>query len=46
MPKEMRSLDKLFAEDDDEWGCDYCRNDGRLVNGRCPHCDAEYPEED
>lgn len=30
---------------DDEWGCDYCRNDGRLTdNNICPKCDAQYPE--
>lgn len=34
-----------MTEEDEEWGCDYCRNDGRLENGRCPECDAEYPED-
>lgn len=33
-------------EDEEEYGCDYCRNDGRLnANGHCPKCDAWYPEE-
>lgn len=27
-----------------EWGCDHCRNDGKLENGRCPKCDAEFPD--
>lgn len=28
---------------DDEWGCDYCRNDGRLDDKNCcPVCDAQY----
>jgi hypothetical protein len=31
----------------DDWGCDYCRNDGKLTaGGLCPYCDAHYPEED
>jgi len=34
-----------IARNDDDFGCEYCRNDGRLVQGRCPKCDAEYPEE-
>jgi hypothetical protein len=30
-------------EPDDDWGCEYCRNDGRLTDdGRCPKCDAWY----
>jgi hypothetical protein len=29
--------------DDDDWGCDHCRNDGKLTeDGRCPKCDAIY----
>jgi hypothetical protein len=33
----------LLTEDtDDDYGCEYCRNDGRLVDGRCPKCGAEY----
>lgn len=27
-----------------DWGCDYCRNDGKLFEGVCPECDAEYPD--
>lgn len=34
--------------DEDDWGCDYCRNDGPLTDAggtsRCPKCDAEYPD--
>lgn len=39
--------DRFYIEDGDEddWGCSFCRNDGKLVNGRCPKCDAEYPDE-
>lgn len=34
-------------EGEEEYGCEYCRNDGRLNdNGCCPKCDAWYPEED
>lgn len=30
----------------DDWGCDYCRNDGKLTaDGRCPKCDAQYFDE-
>lgn len=36
----------MTAEYDDEWGCEHCRNGGKLTEGRCPKCDAEYPEED
>lgn len=39
----------LHLPDPDDWGCDYCRNDGPLDNAmgtpRCPRCDAEYPGE-
>lgn len=32
--------------DDAEWGCDYCRNDGKLnANNCCPECDAEYQDD-
>jgi len=38
-------MDKTADEDD--WGCEYCRNDGRLdENGCCPKCGAEYQTED
>lgn len=30
----------------EEPGCDYCRNDGALIDGVCPDCDAEYGEDD
>lgn len=33
------------AEEED-WGCEYCRNNGKLMHGRCPECDAEYPDEE
>lgn len=34
--------------DEEDWGCGYCRNDGRLNDlGVCPKCDAEYyPDKD
>jgi hypothetical protein len=33
--------------DDAEWGCDYCRNDGKLnENNVCPKCDAQYLDDD
>lgn len=36
-----------MAEDDEEYGCEYCRNDGRLKDdGCCPRCDAWYPAEE
>ena len=40
----------MDENDPEEWGCDYCRNDGRLIdngmNPRCPECDAEFPDEE
>jgi hypothetical protein len=34
-------------EDEEEYGCEYCRNDGRLnPNNCCPKCDAWYPDDD
>lgn len=31
--------------DQEEWGCDHCRNDGRLTAlNACPKCDAQYEE--
>lgn len=31
----------------DDWGCDYCRNDGELTDANtCPECDAEFLQED
>lgn len=35
-----------MPDDEYEWGCEHCGNDGRLIEGRCPECDAEYPDED
>lgn len=36
-----------MADHDEEWGCDYCRNDGKLnENNVCPKCDAQYPDEE
>lgn len=32
--------------EEDDWGCEHCRNDGRLKDGRCPKCDAEFPDEE
>lgn len=32
--------------EDAEWGCDYCRNDGKLTPaGTCPKCDAQFDTE-
>jgi len=29
--------------DEDDWGCEHCRNDGALNEmGCCPECDAQY----
>ena len=34
-------------EDEDDWGCKYCRNDGRLNDdNRCPKCDAQFDADD
>jgi hypothetical protein len=31
----------------DDWGCEYCRNDGALNDdGRCPQCDAQFEDDD
>lgn len=30
---------------EEAYGCEHCRNDGRLEDGRCPKCDAEYPDD-
>ena len=31
------------VEEDYDWGCDYCRNDGRLTfMNTCPKCDAQF----
>lgn len=32
---------------EDDRGCEYCRNDGRLNEmGFCPKCDAQYHEDE
>lgn len=37
---------ETFADDETEWGCEHCRNDGKLnESNRCPKCDAEFPDE-
>lgn len=34
-----------MREDDEEYGCHHCENDGPLnENNCCPYCDAWYPE--
>lgn len=33
---------KWCSENVPDLGCDYCLNDGKLLDGRCPKCDAEY----
>ena len=36
-----------MEEDDEGYGCEYCRNDGKLnYNNCCPICDAWYPDEE
>ena len=41
----MNTLSERLADDDD-WGCEYCRNDGKLTPmGTCPKCDAQYDDE-
>lgn len=42
IPKEEKEAEAAA----DDWGCDHCRNDGKLENGRCPKCDAEFPDEE
>jgi hypothetical protein len=32
--------------DDDEIGCEYCREDGVLAEGVCPECGAQWFEEE
>ena len=39
-------MSMVEGEPEYDWGCEYCRNDGRLVHGRCPKCDAEYHDDD
>ena len=32
---------------DYDWGCEYCRNDGKLnANNCCPKCDAQFDTEE
>jgi|TARA_R100000479_G_scaffold176487_1_gene131363 hypothetical protein len=36
-----------IVTDEWDWGCDHCRNDGRLNEmGCCPVCDAQFDDED
>ena len=43
---EIRDGSFFEVQHDDDWGCDYCRNDGALSDsGECPMCGAEYPDE-
>lgn len=39
-------MEEDVEDDDEEYGCEYCRNDGRLIEGVCPRCDAWYPEDE
>jgi len=33
----------MTEEDDDDWGCEYCRYDGKLdANNCCPKCGAQF----
>jgi len=42
----INGLIDVLPEDEEEYGCEYCRNDGELTeNSRCPQCDAEHPED-
>lgn len=37
----------VMDEDEEEYGCEYCRNDMPLNdNDCCPKCDAWYPRDD
>ncbi len=39
----LRTEAPALVEEDDIWGCEYCRNDGQLTpEGICPRCDAKY----
>lgn len=44
--KEVLAIIKqesLTDKADDDWGCDHCRNNGKLTSdGRCPECGAEF----
>lgn len=33
----------MEPDDEEEYGCEWCRNDGELIEDTCPKCDAEYP---
>ena len=42
----MIKANEGVADYDDDWGCEHCRNDGRLNDlGICPKCDAQYTDE-
>jgi len=39
---EMREFEQQAVY---EWGCDHCRNDGKLTAfSTCPFCDAQFDE--
>lgn len=47
--KTAKTVDELVEflakppPDPEDWGCDHCRNDGKLTAlGVCPFCDAQY----
>ena len=45
----MLSEQQIAEGDDDlyEWGCEYCRNDGKLnAMNCCPECDAQFDDEE
>jgi hypothetical protein len=48
MPPAPEEADPAQPDADEfEFGCDYCRNDGKLdESGVCPKCDAQWLEED
>lgn len=38
---------KYVVEIPEDFGCEYCKNDGKLnENDCCPECDAQYPTEE
>jgi hypothetical protein len=41
--ERIRALDAQAEAASDDWGCDYCRNDGKLTSSNtCPKCDAQF----
>lgn len=46
-PEGIAMKAKQQTEDEDDWGCEYCRNERTLNdNDCCPKCDAQFDPED